>query len=696
MDAEEREAHLADPTLDAGVVGQVRGLLSLDSRLGEDGPSSDWRAGHPWPGDHVGAYRLLAPLGMGGMGTVWRAESRTYESITVAIKFPSGEGADQEEASARLRREQSVLSGITHPGVIAIVDASETDGGVPFLVLPECHGSDLAEYCEKTHPEARALAGLLLLIARALGAVHRAGVVHRDLKPQNVLVSDDGWPTIIDFGIAQVSEEAASVHSHMTVGTALMTPSFASPEQRSGGRLSAATDVFAFGKLIEECLRRGRVQPGRATARLRTLARRATSESPDNRPADGGALAVELEQVVHGRTPRWLIVVAVTSACLALAFGIRFGLGVSPDQLPRGESAGGPAREEQDHRASLDGAGPGPGAGLDPSPRLAEAWEADESGDHQRADEVTLELAANWYELAVTERVEFVRLLSKAGRHANTLEVAQSIEPGSVSVMQASLLADLTLAAEQALGERVALESWRALGAQANEGEGGRWGEIASQIESRRLSVADPEVIQSLASNADFWGAGYRDMPDADLVTIGLMRARLVVWELAPTSDLAGLSDLEREIARRAAGGAGMRMASAAVAVRAARIIEIARTDPQSALAVSQSPLPFDGAWYLPVDARLIIHLGMAYCASRCGEVEVARSALHEAEAVITEVGGVDWFVAQMAQSQASAPAIQPGELLEALGIAVAGSMPDEVGSQRLPAGIWWLGTELR
>ena len=152
---------------------------------------------HPWPGDSVGAYRLLAPIGDGGMGSVWAAESRSAPDVRVAVKFATGVGVDRAEARGRLEQERRVLAALDHPGVVRLIDGGEAGARGPFVVLPLLRGRPLDEFARGAG-EAQ-VRRVVARLARALEHVHSRGFVHRDIKPSNVLVDEEGWPVLIDL-----------------------------------------------------------------------------------------------------------------------------------------------------------------------------------------------------------------------------------------------------------------------------------------------------------------------------------------------------------------------------------------------------------------------------------------------------------------------------------------------------------------
>ncbi|RPK47404.1 Serine/threonine-protein kinase AfsK [Streptomyces sp. ADI93-02] len=188
----------------------------------------------------IGAYRLLGRLGAGGMGVVYLG--RTDEGTTAAVKVILPEYAADEEFRTRFRREADAARQVRSPWAVAVTGA-ETEGERPWLATAFVPGPSLAEAVARCGPlPARSVRVLGRLLSRALTAVHTAGLVHRDVKPGNVLLTVDG-PRLIDFGIARTGEATALTAPGLVVGT----PGFLSPEQASGGATATgpASDVFS-------------------------------------------------------------------------------------------------------------------------------------------------------------------------------------------------------------------------------------------------------------------------------------------------------------------------------------------------------------------------------------------------------------------------------------------------------------------
>ena len=205
----------------------------------------------------LGPYEILAPLGAGGMGEVYRARDPRL-GREVAIKVLPAHRLSDETKRRRFVQEARTASTLNHPSIVTIHEI-ERDGDVDFIVMELVHGKDLERSIPpRGMPLAEALR-IAIPVADALARAHAAGIVHRDLKPANVVVSDEGVPKILDFGLAKLleSEAAGSIESTLEsplshAGTIAGTPGYMSPEQATGRSVDARSDVFSFGALLFE------------------------------------------------------------------------------------------------------------------------------------------------------------------------------------------------------------------------------------------------------------------------------------------------------------------------------------------------------------------------------------------------------------------------------------------------------------
>jgi pimeloyl-ACP methyl ester carboxylesterase len=199
---------------------------------------------HVTPGQFFRHYRILDRVGEGGMGVVYRARDTRLDR-DVALKFLH---VQRSEHSDRLRREARALAALNHPNILTIHDMDEADGQ-PYLVLEWLGGGALGD--RQSLLSEPAFLEIALPIAEALAAAHEHGIVHRDVKPGNVLVTDDGRIKLADFGLATLRELDADVTR--TAG-AIGTVAYMSPEQASGEEIGPGSDIFSFGVLAYELL----------------------------------------------------------------------------------------------------------------------------------------------------------------------------------------------------------------------------------------------------------------------------------------------------------------------------------------------------------------------------------------------------------------------------------------------------------
>ncbi|MGA2469229.1 MAG: serine/threonine-protein kinase [Solirubrobacteraceae bacterium] len=200
------------------------------------------------PGEVLGAYRVGDVLGIGGMAIVYRAEQISL-GRPVALKVLSARFGDDVMFRERFRREAQQAAALEHPNIVPIYDFGEIDG-LLYLAMRLIDGSDLAELIRTRGLSADETVELLRPIASALDAAHAAGLVHRDVRPQNILITAQGHPYLSDLGVARGSETAGLTRTGGFVGSV----QYAAPEQISGLPLTGATDVYALTAVLYQCL----------------------------------------------------------------------------------------------------------------------------------------------------------------------------------------------------------------------------------------------------------------------------------------------------------------------------------------------------------------------------------------------------------------------------------------------------------
>ncbi len=233
----------------------------------------------------IGPWRLVRLLGSGGMGDVHLA-TRDLDGVvqTVALKVIRM-GMATDELLNRFRLERRILATLRHPNVAQLVDAGETQDGRPYFAMEYVEGTPLTEYCESRRLSLADRLRLFQVICGAVQHAHQHLVVHRDLKPRNILVTDEGVPKLLDFGIGKVLGDSAQlgVAFETNAELRLLTPEYAAPEQLLGTGVTTATDVYALGVMLYESL--AGQHPYGHTARSRTEIERLILDSAPQRPS---------------------------------------------------------------------------------------------------------------------------------------------------------------------------------------------------------------------------------------------------------------------------------------------------------------------------------------------------------------------------------------------------------------------------
>ncbi len=268
------ESCAGDPELRAEVVS----LLDAHEQTGDfiDLPAAQQTLGlapdpQPlsWIGRRIGAYRILAEIGRGGMSEVFRgvrADDEYHKEVAVKILRP---GYDTRSLVERFKAEKRILASLDHPNIARILDGGSTDEGLPYLVMDFIKGRPIDEYCRDRQLTLRERLQLFRSLCSAVQYVHQHLMVHGDLKCNNVLVTDEGFVRLLDFGVARlVNAIPGGGHADQdTSGPIALTPEYASPEQIRGGLVSTPSDVYSLGVMLYKLLT-GRLPYGAAGGAL--------------------------------------------------------------------------------------------------------------------------------------------------------------------------------------------------------------------------------------------------------------------------------------------------------------------------------------------------------------------------------------------------------------------------------------------
>src|SRR2546422_1906205 len=278
-------------------------------------------------GQLFGNYKITHKIGAGGQGTVYKAVDQKL-GRTVVIKVLPAELTVKETNLKRFEREARLASALDHPNICTIFDMDETEG-LHFIAMQYVEGKNVRQLCNGRPLELESALRIGIQVADALSAAHARGIIHRDVKSGNVMVTDAGQVKILDFGLAKLldEQEAATTGIHQTelteVGVPYGTATYAAPEQARGDRVDARADIFSTGVLLYETLTgtwpfRGKstvevryaviheqakplveARPGATPARLQQILDRAMQKDPRDRYQKIGELRDDLHKVLH-------------------------------------------------------------------------------------------------------------------------------------------------------------------------------------------------------------------------------------------------------------------------------------------------------------------------------------------------------------------------------------------------------------
>jgi len=254
-------------------------------------------------GTRVGPFRVECLVGSGGMGEVYEAfrdDGQFRQRVALKVLRP---GYLAAELVQRFEQERQILARLEHPSIVRIIDGGLLRDGRPYLVMEFVEGCSITEHCERGQLGTRTRLRLFGQVCAAVQYAHGQLVVHRDLKPGNILVEPAGTPKLLDFGIAKLLDAATNAESAADPATRpqarLMTPERAAPEQLRGEPVTTATDVYALGLLLRDLLG-GTGEWARVSVDLRRIVAKATEASPALRYVSAGQLGEDIERFLSG------------------------------------------------------------------------------------------------------------------------------------------------------------------------------------------------------------------------------------------------------------------------------------------------------------------------------------------------------------------------------------------------------------
>src|SRR6266516_3811885 len=285
-----------------------------DALAGIDVPDADWRLGN---------YQILEEIGRGGMGVIYRARQRHSRRI-VAVKRILSYHADSQETLVRFRREAEAAARLDHPNILPIYEVGVNEDGLPSFSMKFASGGSLLDAAPALHNEPRRSVALMAKVARAVQYAHVQGILHRDLKPGNILLDGGGEPLVSDFGLAKWLEP---INDLTRTPSIFGTPGYIAPEQVNGsnGNLTPAADVYSLGGVLfhlltgrppftgEHALKVIQQTTEKPAPKLRSLApaldrdleticAKCLEREPQTRYCSAGELAEDLERWLHGHS----------------------------------------------------------------------------------------------------------------------------------------------------------------------------------------------------------------------------------------------------------------------------------------------------------------------------------------------------------------------------------------------------------
>jgi non-specific serine/threonine protein kinase/serine/threonine-protein kinase len=301
---EDRDAYIArvfvgDPELGE----QVRSLVASSLAATPYFEQPPFRGSLPTlftAGHRIGPYRIVRELGSGGMGSVYLGERDDGEFLQrAAIKIVRG-GFGTGFLLERFREERRILASLEHPNIARLLDGGTTGAGLPYVVMEYVEGEPIDRYCAERRLSLRARLAIFQQVCAAVQYAHQHLVIHRDIKPGNILVTSDGTPKLLDFGIAKLLDSETGLERSTHTTLRVMTPESASPEQVAGKPVSVAADVYALGVLLYRLIT-GRSPYGATPPEGAELIRAVCEDTPDPPSAHAAAglsIPVDVDRIV--------------------------------------------------------------------------------------------------------------------------------------------------------------------------------------------------------------------------------------------------------------------------------------------------------------------------------------------------------------------------------------------------------------
>lgn len=316
-------------------------------------------------GSLIGNYRIEKVLGRGAMGTVYLG-LHSELNRNVAIKVLRRELVSEQESLARFEREARAISALTHPNVVRLLDYGKSASGEPYLIMDFVDGQTLSSYFATAKPAPNVVLPLFIQVCEALQHAHSKGIIHRDVKQNNILVvQENGTPAakLVDFGIARVSEPGLETATLTETGGVIGSPPYMSPEQCLGYKLDERSDLYSLGCVMFEvfCGRklfdganavqiinqhlnkslqeaRATLQESRVSARLADVILKCLSKKPEKRFANARELKLELSRILGAKAPPPVLtlkdVIVRAPICIVIGLALAYATYLSLHRSP--------------------------------------------------------------------------------------------------------------------------------------------------------------------------------------------------------------------------------------------------------------------------------------------------------------------------------------------------------------------------